>query len=550
MTFNITTRSNTAFKAENLELNNVYDKRNYSHNTTTDTNVTQSMTVYDIDVINDVMFEDNLLPTMIYLILLMVIGLPGNSLVCYIYHKWNGVHTLGRTVYRKGNAIKKTAKTNNLGFKMGSTTIFILALAWLDVLNCVVSLPIEILLIRNFIKFDHPWVCKISRYFVMVMNSASSCVLLGIALDRFVGITCQQSKHRFTSTTAKKCVVVSIIFALVSSIPALLLYGTMTVYVRPGVYGKTCLIEDKFINTNYPFIHTVFLLSTHIVGDIFFITIYGYIGWKIFRHRNRFGNFECKRSPRHKLSRERYTNTRNGSCTEQCAFDETLKSQCARPQQVKVSQKECTPNDSCTGQCYTEHNNTNTPNWNNGIGTRKCQRSPRHKFSQEEYSNTLNGSQTVQCCLEHDNSGTPNWNKRNIFTVGSIEKEFRQNYLSPTITLDKLKSNEHKTYIKESLNLNDIVVHGNVFKAKKTSFMLFIVTIVFLFTFAPYCVIAILRNVNSDYYKNLSKTGKMFYHLFLRSYLLSSAVNPIIYSFLSIKFRQQCRHLVSRLIKA
>ncbi len=548
MIFDITTSNITTIKTENLEVNTVYDKRNYSLDTTADTNVTQPMTMYDIDVINDVMFEDNLLPTMIYLILLMVIGLPGNSLVCYIYHKGNGVHTLGRTVYHKGNALKKTAKTNNVGFKMRSTTIFILALAWLDVLNCVVSLPIEIVLIRNAINFDHPWVCKISRYFVMVMNSASSCVLLGIAIDRFVGINCQQSKHRFTSTTAKKCVVVSIIFAIVSSIPALLLYGTITVYVRPGVYGKTCLIEDKFINTNYPFIHTVFLLSTHIVGDIVFITIYGYIGWKIFRHRNGFGNFECQRSPRHKLSQERYTNTRNGSCTEQCAF-KTLKSQCARRQQVKVSQKECTPNDSCTGQRYTEHDNTNILNWNNGFGTRKCQRSPRHKFSQEEYANTLNGCHTGQCCLEHDNTGTPNWNKRNIFTVGSIEKEFRQNYLSPTITLDKLKSNDHKNYTKKSLNLNDLVVHGNVFKAKKTSFMLCIVTIVFLFTFAPYCVIAILRNVNSDFYKNLSKTGKTFYHLFLRSYLLSSAVNPIIYSFLSIKFRQQCKHLVSRLIK-
>ena len=227
-----------------------------------------------------------------------------------------------------------------------------------------------------------------------------------------------------------------------------------------------------------------------------------------------------------------------------------FQSQCARRQQVKVSQTECTPNDSCTRQRYTEHDNTHILNWNNGFGTRKWQRSPRHKFSQEEYANTLNGSHTGQCCLEHDNTGTPNWNKRTIFTVGSTEKEFRQNYPSPTITLDKLKSNDHKNYTKKSLNLNDIVVHGNVFKARKTSSMLFIVTIVFLFTFAPYCVIAILRNVNSDFYKNLSKTGKTFYHLFLRSYLLISAVNPILYSVLNIKFRQQCKHLVSRLIKA
>lgn len=503
MLFDITTSSNTTIKPENLKLNTAYDKRNYSFDTTSDTNVTQPMTMYDIDVINDVIFEDNLLPTMIYLILLLLIGLPGNSLVCYIYHNANGIHSLKRTVYHKGNALNNTAKINNIGFKIGSTTIFILALAWLDVLNCVVSLPIEILLIRNFINFDHPWVCKISRYFVMVMNSATSCVLLGIAMDRFVGINCQQSKHRFTSTTAKKCVVVSIIFALASSIPALLLYGTITVYVRPGVYGKTCLIEDRFINTNYPFIHTVFLLSIHIIGDILFITIYGYTGCKIVRHRIVFRKFECQRSPRHKFSQERYTNTLSGSCTEQCGF-RTLKSPCSGKQQIDVSQEQCAHNDYSTRQCY----------------------------------------------LECDNTGTLNLNKNTIFTVGSIEKEIRQNYLSPTIILDKVKSNDHASYTTESLTTNDTVVHGNVFKAKKTSFMLFIVTIVFLLTFAPYCVIAILRNVNSNFYTNLSKTGKTFYHLFLRSYLLSSAVNPIIYSFLSTKFRRQCKYLVRGLIKA
>jgi hypothetical protein len=78
MIFDITTSNKTTINTENLELNTVYDKRNYSLDTTADTNVTQPMTMYDIDVINDVIFEDNLLPTIIYLILLMVIRLPGN----------------------------------------------------------------------------------------------------------------------------------------------------------------------------------------------------------------------------------------------------------------------------------------------------------------------------------------------------------------------------------------------------------------------------------------------------------------------------------------
>jgi hypothetical protein len=75
------------------------------------------------------------------------------------------------------NITSKTAKTNNVGFKARSTTIFILALAWLDVLNCVVSLPIEIVLIRNAINFDHPWAFMTSISYIVI-----GCVTLGSAV--------------------------------------------------------------------------------------------------------------------------------------------------------------------------------------------------------------------------------------------------------------------------------------------------------------------------------------------------------------------------------
>jgi hypothetical protein len=47
MIFDITTSNKTTIKTENLELNTVYDKRNYSLDTTADPNVTQPMTMYD-----------------------------------------------------------------------------------------------------------------------------------------------------------------------------------------------------------------------------------------------------------------------------------------------------------------------------------------------------------------------------------------------------------------------------------------------------------------------------------------------------------------------
>ncbi|XP_022328373.2 cholecystokinin receptor type A-like isoform X1 [Crassostrea virginica] len=74
----------------------------------------------------------------------------------------------------------------------------------------------------------------------------------------------------------------------------------------------------------------------------------------------------------------------------------------------------------------------------------------------------------------------------------------------------------------------------------KSTFMLFLVTVLFIASFIPYCTIVFIRYTRPNYYTDLSAAGKAVYNVLLRSYMLSSALNPLIYSFLSSKFRKQC----------
>jgi hypothetical protein len=74
----------------------------------------------------------------------------------------------------------------------------------------------------------------------------------------------------------------------------------------------------------------------------------------------------------------------------------------------------------------------------------------------------------------------------------------------------------------------------------KSTFMLFLVTVLFIASFIPYCTIVFIRYTQISYYSTLSTAGKATYNVLLRSYMLSSALNPVIYSFLSSKFRKQC----------
>ncbi|CAC5414318.1 CCKAR [Mytilus coruscus] len=393
-------------------------------------------------MINDKIYKKTLLPSLIYLSILLIIGLPGNLLVSYIYH------TKERNI--TGNTKSREKK---------SSDIFIITLAWLDILNCILSVPMEIYLLRYFVQFDHPWICKLSRYVAMVLNAASSFVLLGIAVDRFIGIKYSQSKHRFTATTAIKFVIASIFLATFISTPGIILYGTQTVPLPRGIHGKTCLIEDHFAHTKYPFILSMFLTSLHLLFDTFFIILYSIVGKKVIGNRN--------------LSSMRLH----------------------------------------TGKRQTRFKSKNVI-----------------EISHITFNN---------CYFTSFDALDKN---KNVQLNG-----FKQNEKCGTFTDDPPFTKQSNITTKKSKMPKDSAVHGKVYKAGKTTFMLFVVTIVFMLTFAPYCAIAILRNVSPEnFYSKLSNIEKAFYQLFLRSYLLSSAANPVIYSFLSDRFRQQCLFLLKR----
>jgi len=415
--------------------------------------LSKKMNDYYVGIINELIFENTLLPSMIYLIVLLCIGLPGNVLVSYIYHTKNGSHMTGTGKPRR---------------KMKSSDIFILALAWLDILNCILSIPVEIYILRYFTQFDYPWICKVSRYASMVFNASSSFVLLGIAVDRFIGIKYSHSKYCFITSTAVKFVIVSVLLAIIFSLPGIALYGTQTLHLKlkPYIYGKTCLIEDHFVHTKYPLMLSMFLLTVHLLFDAFFIILYGIVGKKIIRNRN--------------LS---------------------------------------------------------------SIRTHKDKRKSRSNISQEIEVSHITFNNALQQRPVDKNGNI----ELKGFKYRSEDDETSDNQVKSSAQYEDNSSNKKPNIINKQ---KDSAVHGKVYKAKKTTFMLFAVTIVFMLTFASYCAIAILRSVSSDdFYINLSSIEKTFYQLFLRSYLLTSAANRLIYSFLSDKFRQQCRNILHRLCK-
>ncbi|OWF38832.1 cardioacceleratory peptide receptor-like [Mizuhopecten yessoensis] len=210
-----------------------------------------------IDAINDKYFSTVLLPSFVYACVLLTVGIPGNSLVVYVY-----------------------------GFKSKKTVsrLFILTLAILDLINCLFSISTELFLMWNFLKFDFPAICKISRFITSFCNHSTTIVLLTIAIDRFRKIR-HPLKTKMKMSTAKRIMIFSMIFGCLTGIPFALFYGTKTLVLTTVVTdtqrfvyeGKTCLPRDG-LDIIYKEILLIVLSIAHVVSDVILVVLYSFVG--------------------------------------------------------------------------------------------------------------------------------------------------------------------------------------------------------------------------------------------------------------------------------
>ena len=99
-----------------------------------------------------------LIPVLVYILLLMITGIIGNSIVLYIY---------------------------KVRFKRSSSRAFILCLAILDFITCIFGVPYHLYDIYNPYTYEDAVSCKVLS-FSMAVTLLSSVFILGlISIDRY-----------------------------------------------------------------------------------------------------------------------------------------------------------------------------------------------------------------------------------------------------------------------------------------------------------------------------------------------------------------------------
>ena len=163
-------------------------------------------------------------PLLLFLSLIGLCGIPGNSIVIYVYRKrW---------------------KTSN-------AKLFFVWLAIIDLLNCSVALPLEFVNVSHQYTYKYEWLCKVTIFSTYWLTLTSGITLVIITVDRFRKV-CKPLKWQFSNKKARILCAVSFFTALGMSWPVVVLYGIHTFETdQISTLGSECSITNYYERTIY-----------------------------------------------------------------------------------------------------------------------------------------------------------------------------------------------------------------------------------------------------------------------------------------------------------
>lgn len=352
-------------------------------------NVSQNISYPTLQELND-QAALRFLPVIVFLFTLMLCGIFGNVLVCIMY-------------------LRKKTKL--------SPDYFILNLAFLDLLTCVIGIPVEIADLRYPYMFYAPAACKLLRTIESLSGMGSALTLVAISIDRYKRI-CKLGQH-FNNSTVKRLCGGAILMGVVIGWPAAVVFGKKTVDLGiPGVKGEDCSTADEMRETIYPLLYYSAIMVCFVVSVVFVIFVYVRISIFI----------------------------RKG-----------------------ISLKRTRTNDPVSTYSMNVH------------------------FIAEE---NTSGSCPSQAHPMLD--ATPQHRRRQM----------------------------------------------NSMRVTRTTTIFVAVTVAFILSYLPFLIIMIIRNIKKDIEDNMSHDTEVVYKFFSKSYFVNNAINPLIYSFLNRRFRNDVKNLL------
>lgn len=222
------------------------------------------MDQHGLNISEDVQFANDakavvLIPVMVYVGVLMIAGTIGNALVCYVYY---------------------------FKFKKTPSNYFVVWLAMLDLLTCILGMPFEIVDLRYPYMFHFPYLCKAMRFTESLTTISSGFTLIAVAFDRYFKI-CKPLK-RFPNIGAKMMNCASFAAGLVLALPAIFVFGMKEIHIpHTNHTGFECSVDDDISNSIYPMLYFAIQAGVYVLCVFSLGILYALLWRTIHRRKNK-----------------------------------------------------------------------------------------------------------------------------------------------------------------------------------------------------------------------------------------------------------------------
>ena len=336
--------------------------------------------------------------------------------------------------------------------KQSNHRIFILCLAILDSIMCMIGMPFVIINFRKPYIFYDSAICKILTFYNFFICLASACVLVVISVDRYRKI-CLPIGKQMTHTVAKVTCLAALGVSLLFAWPSIILYDSTPIATQnPNITGYECNVRAEMQVTLYPVYFHAILLIVAVCSFIVLVVLYGLIGRVIWNHRT-------------------FKNKMDDINTEST--------------NIKMTD---IPGLQAEANFHSGSTDSDEPCNSKGETTTSTDKKPEENNSQDRI--IRNRSESI-----------------------SVSKRRK------------------RSSIQRSLSKFD--------KTKRTTIMLFWITVVFFISYVPYFVLRISSFIYTDWYPSMSYSAKVIYNTVLWCVFVNNMANSIIYGFCDRRFRKE-----------
>ncbi|KAI8779046.1 D(2) dopamine receptor-like [Biomphalaria glabrata] len=370
--------------------------------------------------------------------------------------------------------------------------IFIISMAIFDLPTTILVIPGEMYDMLHVWDFDEPLFCKVRRYLNAAIVLSSVFALVAIASTRH-RMVCDPLRHQWTVKQAKVASCILATAAFILTIPYGIIHGTQTIKTpNPQISGHFCEVDDLYVLTIWPNVNSAFFILVFIICSLTMSVFYVCIGRQTWQQGNK---------QRRGFNAKSYNSTTNPSESFiSTTVRERKEMKCRFEEKNKIS------------YLISPHIR-DEPSMTESVDISQMVQ----QIGQSE----------VSLALSHSITPNARHNKESEISVSGID----------------IMSDSNAT-LRKQLHLSKSKRRDRNSTFGKTSRMMFTISLLFVLGFVPFLALNFFKTAAPESHAALSGVSLSFYHLFLRLYLINSAINPIVYSLLDRRFRRKCIHLI------